>query len=782
MLAGREHSYRTIFENAALSLWEEDFSWCKAAIDKLKHDGITEFRQYFKTHPEFVADALRQVRILDVNQRSVKLFGAKDKEELMISLNRIFVPETMPVFVEELVAIAEGNSFLESEAVVQSLQGRRLTVHFTISFPEATSAYDHVVVALTDVSEKQHAENALRASEERFRALADNAPVMVWMSGSDKLCTWFNRNWLDFVGRPMANELGNGWAENVHPDDLKNCVSTYTMHFDKREPFSMEYRLRRWDDTWRWVLDNGTPNYTANGEFIGYMGSCIDITESKQAVANYLEIFEKANDAIYVHDLETLRIIEVNQRAIELSGYSKDEIANGNPFELMVGGPDDSIATVRRYFEQAAKSGRQTFELHARHKNGHFFWVETTLYRTAIAGTDRIIAFFHDIDARKQAEQKIQKLNDELEKKVVERTLELEKRVEELRENHEKFQKAFHGSAAGITIARVNDGAYIDVNEAFTAITEYSKEELINHNSLELGIIINPAEREEFLRRIRENGSVREFEMLFRSKSGKIRIALASTETILLQNEKFAISIFYDITERKNAEVQLREANAELESFSHSISHDLRGPLRSMIGFAQLLEEDFGEIVGKDGKTAMLAIQQIGLGMYGLIDGLLALSMSGKKELEKSVVDTESLVRHIVKEIRSENNYKAEVITKVLLPAYGDPVLLTQVWTNLVANALKYSSNAIGPVVEIGSSQEASEIVYYVKDNGAGFDMQYAGKLFSVFQRLHKEEEFKGSGIGLSIVKRIVTRHEGRVWAEGKVNEGATFYFSLPAK
>jgi light-regulated signal transduction histidine kinase (bacteriophytochrome) len=253
-------------------------------------------------------------------------------------------------------------------------------------------------------------------------------------------------------------------------------------------------------------------------------------------------------------------------------------------------------------------------------------------------------------------------------------------------------------------------------------------------------------------------------------------------ETILLTGEKFAITVIHDITERTKAAMQLKEANEELESFAHSISHDLRGPLRSMIGYAQLLEEDFGEIVGKDGKNAMVAIQQNGLRMYGLIDGLLELSMSAKKEVKKSEVNTERLVRDIIIEIKTSHNYKANVITKALLPAYADDLLLTQVWSNLVSNALKYSSNVIEPIVEIGSWVEGSEVIYYIKDNGAGFDMQYAAKLFSVFQRLHKDSEFIGSGIGLSIVKRIVSRHGGRVWAEGKVNEGATFYFSLPIK
>jgi light-regulated signal transduction histidine kinase (bacteriophytochrome) len=136
----------------------------------------------------------------------------------------------------------------------------------------------------------------------------------------------------------------------------------------------------------------------------------------------------------------------------------------------------------------------------------------------------------------------------------------------------------------------------------------------------------------------------------------------------------------------------------------------------------------------------------------------------------------------VLAEIKQTNFYRASVTTKSLLTIYADPALFTQVWMNLISNALKYSGNKENPSVEIGSHKEENEVVYYIKDNGAGFDMKYADKLFGVFQRLHKAQEFEGTGIGLSIVKRIIMRHGGRVWAEGKVNEGATFYFSLPSE
>ena len=127
----------------------------------------------------------------------------------------------------------------------------------------------------------RQAEQALRESEQRFRIMADAAPVLMWISGTDKLCTWFNKQWLEFVGRPMEQELGNGWTENVHPDDFQRCLETYVTAFDSRRPFSMEYRIRRHDGQYRWVLDHGIPRYESNGKFAGYIGSCVDITEAQ---------------------------------------------------------------------------------------------------------------------------------------------------------------------------------------------------------------------------------------------------------------------------------------------------------------------------------------------------------------------------------------------------------------------------------------------------------------------------------------------------------------------
>jgi two-component system, sensor histidine kinase and response regulator len=225
---------------------------------------------------------------------------------------------------------------------------------------------------------------------------------------------------------------------------------------------------------------------------------------------------------------------------------------------------------------------------------------------------------------------------------------------------------------------------------------------------------------------------------------------------------------------------QLETMNKELEAFSYSVSHDLRAPLRSIIGYSKILEEDCMDKLDAGAKRTLGIIQQNASRMNDLIEDLLEFSKLGKKELHKSEINIHELVQRTVNEISDSNPHKANIKLTSLPIAYADHKLLTQVWVNLISNAIKYSAKKENPVVEIGSHEKDNEIIYYVKDNGAGFNMEYSDRLFNVFQRLHRLEEFEGTGVGLALVHRIINKHGGRVWAEGKVNEGAIFYFSLP--
>ncbi len=227
---------------------------------------------------------------------------------------------------------------------------------------------------------------------------------------------------------------------------------------------------------------------------------------------------------------------------------------------------------------------------------------------------------------------------------------------------------------------------------------------------------------------------------------------------------------------------QLKKSNEELEAFSYSVSHDLRAPLRGIIGFSAILEEDYGQKLDEEGKRIISIIKGSTLKMGNLIDDLLAFSRLGKQSIQKSVINNQILVTGIIDELSNTNKEPKTIHWNIydLPPVQADLNTIRQVWINLISNAIKYSSSRNDASIEIGSYAENKEIVFYVRDNGVGFNNEYKHKLFKVFQRLHGADEFEGTGVGLAIVEKIVSRHGGRVWAEGKENEGACFYFSLP--
>ena len=251
----------------------------------------------------------------------------------------------------------------------------------------------------------------------------------------------------------------------------------------------------------------------------------------------------------------------------------------------------------------------------------------------------------------------------------------------------------------------------------------------------------------------------------------------------LMQGQRDVIHGLNADLERRVVErtAQIETSSKELEDFTYTVSHDLRTPLRAIDGFSRILEEDYGGKLDDEARRLIGVVRENARKMGQLIDDLLTFSRLGRNPIAATGIDMEALARSALAEIVAPAAAgRARIEIHPLPEAWGDPASIKQVWINLLSNAIKFSGKRDRPLIEVSGHEDGAESVYCVKDNGAGFDTKYYDKLFGVFQRLHGAEEFAGTGVGLAIVRRIVSRHGGRAWAEGKAGEGAAFYFSLP--
>jgi PAS domain S-box-containing protein len=499
-------------------------------------------------------------------------------------------------------------------------------------------------------------------------------------------------------------------------------------------------------------------------------GSTAPNAEIRASELRYRRLFDSARDGILILDAESGRISDVNPFLVELLGFSHDEMVGKTVGELS---PFKDIESNQAMLERLQQHGYVRYEdLPLETRDGRHIAVEfvSNVYQ---AGDQKVIQCnIRDITQRKQ----------------------LEARLIRLAAIVEFSDDAIIGKGLDSIVTSWNKGA--------EKLFGYAAAEMVGTSVMRLIPTDRQHEETRILERIGRGESVEHFETLRQTKDGRLIEVLVTASPITnAAGQVVGVSkVVHDITDRKVAEAevrqlnvelerrvaerttQLKSANQELEAFSYSVSHDLRAPLRHVMGFVNLLRKDAGPSLSAESLRHLATISESAKRMGALIDDLLAFSRVGRTALQKTEINLDELVRE------TQADFAAETLARKIaweihpLPTVlADRALLRLVLVNLMANAVKFTGHRAEARIEIGPAPGADgETAVFIRDNGAGFDPRYAGKLFGVFQRLHRDDEFEGTGIGLANVQRIIHRHGGRVWAEGVENAGATFYFSIP--
>ena len=629
-----------------------------------------------------------------------------------------------------------------------------------------------------DITGRKKAADALRFSEARYRALFHDNPTMIVTLDADLTMISVNPFCASQLGYTIDELEGKSVLILFHEDDRAAVADQLRMCLQNPNQVNRwQYRKLRKDGRILWVEETAQAVYDLVGT-LNLLVVCQDVTERKRVEEALKNSEEKLRYASTAADIGIWHWDLVNN---ELTWSERcNEF-----FSFPPGYPITYAAFLQSIHEEDRQRIDEAVQKALQGKTEYFVEMRVVLSEAQMRWVMakgrgfyddqgkpiRMHGIVMDITARKQAE-------------------------EALRKSEKKFLTVFHAVPAMLGITTLADGIFIDVNETCMRILGYHRDEVIGHTTMELGIWESQADRDRAIRALEEHGTIRDMEINLKGKIGERFVGLMSVEFIDIDGERYILSMINDITERKRMEEEierlnvsqtaraadLEDANRELEAFNYTVAHDLRNPLNVISSYCQVIKELCSANLGEECRRYIQETYDGTLRMNRLIEALLNFSRLAHVELTRERVDLGSMAREVVEELKgTETARRIKFLIADGIVIDGDANLMRVVLANLIGNAWKYTGATEDAVIEFGSKDIDGKPVFFVRDNGAGFNMADTDKLFAPFQRLPGAEECRGFGIGLATVERIIRRHGGKAWGEGVPGKGATFYFTVQA-